>query len=1399
MEESKANIIDNKLFFLGQMDLDSSPEYQKNGTYGRATNVNPVNYAGGFVGTLTNVTGNEEVSYTFAGLTANPFIKVVGSKLDEKRRRVYYLVYGQNSDSDQYAYIVYYSYDTQAITTVFSFNNILDLNPNFVIDSVNIVYDDELGDTLMWTDGNSEPKKVNVTAGVNRFNSYTSDITGFSLGDIVFADTSGSISGSLLFIPCVALASTNDFPSYSYTTGLLDTSDWETLSVGQCYPPFLVATMFYQKPITPYYSPLSKYNYDETLEEGAAIFLRRRSFQFRYKYTYFDGQESEWSPISEAVFSRELTSGIFTVGSSTAVPEFPDPTSVSIRIPIHAYRFDSDNAEDITSIPHAMIAKIKIAVREVPTVRTPTDWLQLDEIPFEDFYKHGISQGAISENFPTPNSPGTYYYNWDTLSFYQITGTNSRVISLTYDFDGSQTLTPIDVADTSAIFYKVPKKAKTQTIGDNKMWWGGITDGMNISKSVVDSINSNLTFTANPTTAEFINSDGVDTINIYTDTPTITNNNSNSVTLVWDLDTALNIADYNSSFQLNWEWYLNMNVGFNPAGTVYSIENLSDGFTDVNDLTNFIRETVLQSIFTDGSWAVNSVTVSTTQLTIVIGAASTISISSADFQNNSGLFKRSTYFPERSFKNHSIQQFAVAFQDVAGRISPAISLSAGRVEIPHFIDGDFNAVKYKVRAAGIADIVTPDDAVVMHLLRKRSESWFDFIHFSLSEGNTTVDNWNDDLPFEVGFINLELDSQIPTSGVTNKNVYISLNSVNGGAGAAYESYFDASILTFTPTSGDIVRFLYKEDGDGDIDQIYNASFNIDNYDERTNTIVLNFDDIEASEPLLASFLDGFGSGDVRIMAEVVKQPPFSKEDLFWEVSAQLTCNNGAVLIASNDFIDLYGDTYLKLRGYCVNYTSAFTKVFENFVLQDKNYNDFSPTNNVGEGRPNKTVKSLRRGQNIYVESQRDNEGRWSETSTQNTDFRRYGTSYDTNVLEVDNVFGSIKLFDAEGDTLNIYQEDKISRALLGRSITTELSGSERIIATENNVISDIVYNNFNGGISKESESFAKNGYQKYFTDSKRGKVYRQSMDGITPISEVGMSGYFKDIFRKVRNSFTTPIVRGIIDERTDEYILSITYSEAVDVEVVSANSGIFTFQKPDGAVNYISFGDGQLILIDPSALTTKYTPSQLEIAANETAAGVITVSQNPSDLLVPGDIIRASIPKNETLVFSERTKGWTTFLGYTAEWLEGGIQSYHTFFNGEMWFHDLGNTDYNTFFDTLYNSDVVVYGNKLPQLSKYWRNIAVKTKAEDIEIGEGGITTSEEQVSHLPATMFSNREGVQFAPFLGEGTGTEVNNSNKLKGRWIKTLITMPSDASDNKEFKLFGVAFISGESGLTY
>ena len=71
------------------------------------------------------------------------------------------------------------------------------------------------------------------------------------------------------------------------------------------------------------------------------------------------------------------------------------------------------------------------------------------------------------------------------------------------------------------------------------------------------------------------------------------------------------------------------------------------------------------------------------------------------------------------------------------------------------------------------------------------------------------------------------------------------------------------------------------------------------------------------------------------------------------------------------------------------------------------------------------------------------------------------------------------------------------------------------------------------GISTNPESFVFESYRAYFSDKQRGSVLRLSMDGITPISQYGMSDYFRD------NLKLSDQIIGSYDTNKREYNISL--------------------------------------------------------------------------------------------------------------------------------------------------------------------------------------------------------------------------------------------------------------------
>ena len=138
---------------------------------------------------------------------------------------------------------------------------------------------------------------------------------------------------------------------------------------------------------------------------------------------------------------------------------------------------------------------------------------------------------------------------------------------------------------------------------------------------------------------------------------------------------------------------------------------------------------------------------------------------------------------------------------------------------------------------------------------------------------------------------------------------------------------------------------------------------------------------------------------------------------------------------------------------------------------------------------------------------------------------------------VDISHGSIQKLYAEETNLNIFQENKVSRALIDKDMIFSAEGVG-ITTAGAKVISQITPYTGKYGISRNPESFAVFGNRKYFADKDRGVVLRLSGgqgggQGLTPISDAGMKDFFKDHLVLCNNIY------GSYDEQKGKYVISL--------------------------------------------------------------------------------------------------------------------------------------------------------------------------------------------------------------------------------------------------------------------
>lgn len=158
-----------------------------------------------------------------------------------------------------------------------------------------------------------------------------------------------------------------------------------------------------------------------------------------------------------------------------------------------------------------------------------------------------------------------------------------------------------------------------------------------------------------------------------------------------------------------------------------------------------------------------------------------------------------------------------------------------------------------------------------------------------------------------------------------------------------------------------------------------------------------------------------------------------------------------------------------------------------------------------------------------------------------------------NFKPLEDLYGPVNKISGRETDILVLQEDKISYVLSGKNLVSDSTGGGAI-ASIPEVLGTQIARNEEYGISNNPESFVPWGYNKYFTDTKRGVVLKltgsSTSEQLQVISSMGMRPWFRDLFI---DSFNTQKIGGY-DPYMDEYVLS-SNDVQLPTEVVCADCG----------------------------------------------------------------------------------------------------------------------------------------------------------------------------------------------------------------------------------------------------
>ena len=169
-------------------------------------------------------------------------------------------------------------------------------------------------------------------------------------------------------------------------------------------------------------------------------------------------------------------------------------------------------------------------------------------------------------------------------------------------------------------------------------------------------------------------------------------------------------------------------------------------------------------------------------------------------------------------------------------------------------------------------------------------------------------------------------------------------------------------------------------------------------------------------------------------------------------------------------------------------------------------------------------------------------------------------------------YGSIQKLYTRNTNVVAFCENKTLKILANKDALFNADGTKNVTSTTK-VLGQTVPFAGEFGISKNPESFASYGYRIYYTDKNRNAVLRLSGDGITNISDKGMSTFFKE------NLSNSSDIIGSYDEDKDTYNLTLNSKTVSFAERTDGWTSLKSFLPENGfsvSGDYYTIKDGEL-------------------------------------------------------------------------------------------------------------------------------------------------------------------------------------------------------------------------------
>jgi hypothetical protein len=330
-------------------------------------------------------------------------------------------------------------------------------------------------------------------------------------------------------------------------------------------------------------------------------------------------------------------------------------------------------------------------------------------------------------------------------------------------------------------------------------------------------------------------------------------------------------------------------------------------------------------------------------------------------------------------------------------------------------------------------------------------------------------------------------------------------------------------------------------------------------------------------------------------------------------------------------------------------------------------------------------------------------------------------------------YGSLQKLYAEDSNLLLFQENKVSRALIDKDAIYSAEGAGTV-TTSPLVIGQITPYVGEYGISRNPESFALYGFRKYFIDKDRGCVLRLSRDGMTEISSYGMSDYFRDELARISDgavNFTTTASAVNITGIVKEFEISATNTSTVPIlgSLVSVqdSSGVITtvsgcyvigVSPNSSVVNGWNIETSKSININSTSDTIIFSNDCLPRLVGgwdiHNKCYTVSLQSTPNYFPLPSQNYEESgvlIPPSigySTLSFDDAINGWVSFYTYNPTFMGSLKDGFYSFNKGNTYLHysNIENqNNYQTYYGVQSEASITFIFNPSPSISKNFLTI----------------------------------------------------------------------------------------------